>query len=112
MSMRDIKGMRGTDLKVHGGKCSGIILSNRVFDKETGRVIPGDAIDYDYSDDEAESRRDPESCLQNWMAIGDEVTHVNNIILLRYKRYYRSYSFVLLHLYTIQIHSSLHVTVV
>ena len=105
-------------MKVPGRKCSGIILSNRVFNKETGLVIPDDVINYEaenddnYSDDEAESRRDPESCLQNWMAIGDEVTHVNNIILLRYKRYYRSYSFVLLHLYTIQIHSSLHVTVV
>ena len=107
------------DLKVPGRKCSGIILSNRVFNKETGLVIPDDVINYEaenddnYSDDEAESRRDPESCLQNWMAIGDEVTQVNNIISLRYERYYyRSYSFVLLHLYTIQIHSSLHVTVV
>ena len=61
--MRDIGGMRGMDLKVPGGKCLGIILSRRVFDKETGLVIPDDEIDYqaenddDYSNDEGESRR-------------------------------------------------------
>ena len=93
------------DLKVPGGKCLGIILSRRVFDKETGLVIPDDEIDYqaekddDYSDDEGESRRpdsrmiltqiDPDSCLQKRMAIGDEVTHINNIMLagMTYKEY-------------------------
>ena len=64
-------------LESTGGKCLGIILSNRVLNKESGLLIPDDEIDYeeaenndDYSDDEAESRRDPKSCLQNWMAIG------------------------------------------
>lgn len=48
------------DLKVPGGKCLGIILSRRVFDKETGLVIPDEEIDYgaenddDYSNDEGE----------------------------------------------------------
>ena len=84
------------DLRVPDGRL-GIVLTRRVFDKETGLVIPVEEIDYEaesadaYSDDEGESRRpdskifltqmDPRSFLQTRMAIGDEVTHVNNILL-------------------------------